>query len=44
MTMFKFEYLTALQRFVVATEKNSHDLSDLIIAHSAREHSLFELA
>ena len=38
MPILKFEQQTALQKFIYAAKKNSCDLSDLIIAHSAKEH------
>lgn len=37
MPILKFEHQTALQKFIYAAPKNSYDLSDLIIAHSAKE-------
>jgi len=36
MPILKFEHQSELQQFVRAAEKNKYDLSDLIIAHSAR--------
>lgn len=38
MPIFKFEQQTALQKFIYAAKNNSQDLSDLIIAHSAKEY------
>jgi len=37
MPILKFEQQSALQQFIYAAPKSSHDLSDLIIAHSAKE-------
>ena len=37
MPILKFEQQSALQQFIHAAPKNSYDLSDLIIAHSAKE-------
>ncbi len=37
MPILKFEQQSALQQFIYAAPKNSYDLSDLIIAHSAKE-------
>ena len=37
MPILKFEQQSALQQFVYVAPKNSYDLSDLIIAHSAKE-------
>ena len=37
MPILKFEHQSALQKFTQIAPKNRYDLSDLIIAHSARE-------
>ena len=37
MPILKFEHQSALQKFAQTAPKNRYDLSDLIIAHSARE-------
>jgi len=37
MPILKFEHQSALQKFTQTAPKNRYDLSDLIIAHSARE-------
>jgi predicted nucleic-acid-binding protein len=36
MTILKFEHPSALQQFVFAAHGNTYDLSDLLIAHSAK--------
>lgn len=36
MPVLKFENLSVLQQFVQAAKNNSYDLSDLLIAHSAK--------
>jgi predicted nucleic-acid-binding protein len=36
MPIFKFDQLSALQQFVHSAQGNSFDLSDLLIAHSAK--------
>lgn len=36
MPILKFEQHATVQQFIHAAPKNSHDLSDLLIAHSAR--------
>jgi predicted nucleic-acid-binding protein len=37
MVILKFEHQSTLQKFTQTAPKNRYDLSDLIIAHSARE-------
>ena len=37
MPVLKFEHQTVLQKFIYSARHNNYDLSDLIIAHSARE-------
>ena len=37
MPILKFEHQSALQQFTRFSQKNNHDLSDLIIAYSAKE-------
>ena len=37
LSILKFEHRSALQKFAYTAPKNSYDLSDLIIAHSAKE-------
>ena len=37
MPILKFEQQSALQHFIYSAPNNSYDLSDLIIAHSAKE-------
>ena len=36
MPILKFEQQSALQQFIRSTQANKHDLSDLLIAHSAK--------
>ena len=36
MPIFKFEHQSALQQFIAAASGNTYDLSDLLIAHSAK--------
>ncbi|MBE9533027.1 MAG: type II toxin-antitoxin system VapC family toxin [Proteobacteria bacterium] len=36
MPIFKFEQRTVLQKFILSAQQNNYDLSDLLIAHSAK--------
>lgn len=36
MPILKFEHQTTLQQFISSAQRNSYDLSDLLIAHSAK--------